>query len=186
MLQTADLEEVAVGRRMIVPAFRITKYNPCNRDSAGRYLTSEWTSVSDVGKTCDGHRVTLGEYLSAEDGYVAAVQALMGLADVQAVQVTALEGPASYAHLPERLIESSRAYRRVVREGKFLQGEHVGAAVRLALREVVWFRLQGDRGFYVHFGYDYYMYAGFDGKIASLPQIPEGMFLEEFESPRHG
>lgn len=30
--------------------YRISKYNPCNRDEQGRYIINEWTSYSDIGK----------------------------------------------------------------------------------------------------------------------------------------
>jgi len=31
---------------------------------------------------------------------------------------------------------------------------------RLVLREILWCKLESPNGFYIHFGYDYYMYFG--------------------------
>jgi len=43
---------------MISNKYRITKYNPMNRDANGAYLLNEWTSFSDIGKTFDGKTLT--------------------------------------------------------------------------------------------------------------------------------
>ena len=54
--------------------------------------------------------------------------------------------------------------------------------VRGCLREYIWCRLTGPHSSYVHFGYDYYMYTGVP-KSASAGMVPQGIFLEEMESP---
>ncbi len=45
--------------------YRVTKYNPNNRDSKGSYLAEEWTSISDVGKS-----ITKSEYEEIENAYI--------------------------------------------------------------------------------------------------------------------
>ena len=55
--------------------------------------------------------------------------------------------------------------------------------VRMTLREVIWCKMIGDNGVYLHFGYDYYMYIGSNIEAASLGAPPQGMFYEEMESP---
>ena len=52
--------------------YRVTKYNPQNRDRDGRYLGTEWTSYSDIGKCFDGKVLTEQEYLKAEDAFMSA------------------------------------------------------------------------------------------------------------------
>jgi hypothetical protein len=64
-------------------------------------------------------------------------------------------------------------------------GSDLDWVVRLALREALWCRLKGERGFYVHFGYDYYMYIGSEVLGADPPPMPPGMFAEVFDSPHH-
>jgi hypothetical protein len=42
--------------------YRVTKYDPENRDAEGNYLIDEWTSFSDVGRTFSGKELTEQEY----------------------------------------------------------------------------------------------------------------------------
>ena len=57
--------------------FRITKYNPTNCDSAGRYLLNEWTSVSDIGKNFSIGSLELADYLETEGSYVTTIRNLV-------------------------------------------------------------------------------------------------------------
>jgi hypothetical protein len=63
----------------------------------------------------------------------------------------------------------------------------LGAArfVKAALRELAWGKITSPGGFYVHFGYDYYMYIGDEG--GRLDDFrAEGLFTESFPSPYGG
>jgi len=56
---------------------------------------------------------------------------------------------------------------------------------RLVLREILWCKLESTNGFYIHFGYDYYMYVG--SPVSSQRAIDygkqNGLYVEEMESP---
>lgn len=54
-------------------AWRVTKYDPKNRDSKGIYLTDEWTSYSEIGQTIDNKKITYENYLKTEDAYVSSI-----------------------------------------------------------------------------------------------------------------
>jgi hypothetical protein len=163
--------------------FRITKYNPANRDEAGRYLKNEWTSISDIGCTLDGSTLTLKEYLSMEDDYVAIVKNILVCMNFDALQVVELETNSSIDYLPEELVASSRESCKNIQDGCHLQGSSIDDAVRLALREVIWCKLTGEGGFYIHFGWDYYMYVGLTGDLPSSLNVPKSIFMETFRSP---
>jgi hypothetical protein len=66
-----------------------------------------------------------------------------------------------------------------------LSGGALGDVCRLVLREILWCKLESENGFYIHFGYDYYMYIG--GPAPSENSIAygrqQGLFVEEMESP---
>ena len=49
--------------------WRVTKYDPANRNAEGRYVHDEWTSISDVGKTFADKSLTLESYLRVESAY---------------------------------------------------------------------------------------------------------------------
>jgi len=57
--------------------------------------------------------------------------------------------------------------------------------VRLILRELIWCKLRAREGFYIHFGWDYYMYSGgveLDTETRSAI-TDSGLFVERFKSP---
>ena len=49
--------------------FRITKYDPSRRQGGGQSF-DEWTSISDIGRSYVGTKLTKEEYLRVEDAYV--------------------------------------------------------------------------------------------------------------------
>ena len=60
------------------------------------------------------------------------------------------------------------------------------ARMAQVLREELWCRLEGDRGF-VHFGFDYYMYVGVASACPEAQRLAAqlGLFVEEMRSPYH-
>lgn len=72
-------------------SWRVTKYNPKNRDRNGRYKTKEWTSVSDVGKNFGQSMFTLEEYLLKEELYIEAIRIFLENLEVNQLQINDLE-----------------------------------------------------------------------------------------------
>jgi len=72
-----------------------------------------------------------------------------------------------------------------LRNGTNVSGEILESICRLILREVIWCRLESELSFYIHFGWDYYMYVG--SLISSKEAIEygkaNGLFIEEMISP---
>ncbi len=163
---------------------RITKYSPALRDSYGRYLKDEWTSVSDVGKRFGNSVVTLEDYLIVENEYVSVIMQLMQAAGISELHIRKLNIiDTSCINLPTALQEESKSDLKLIRNANELDFDLVSKAIRLNLREVIACYLTGPRDFYVHFGYDYYMYAGFEGGLDELQDISTPLFIEPFISP---
>jgi len=57
--------------------------------------------------------------------------------------------------------------------------------MRMCLREAIWCKLEAEGRFYIHFGWDYYMYIGSDKSSADAIQLAtsDGLFVEDFISP---
>ena len=164
--------------------WRITKYNPAFRDGRGAYLKDEWTSVSDVGKSFDGAVLTFEEYRKIEDAYVSTALSFISEAGLDALTVTYLESN----RVSEARAEDLRGIDfdpKLARRGMPLSGGALGDVCRLVLREILWCKLESESGFYLHFGYDYYMYVG--SPVPSEKSIAYGsqqsLFVEERESP---
>lgn len=150
--------------------YRITKYDPKNRNSQGHYQVDEWTSISDVGKEFCGHKVTREEYNQVESAYLFAIESLLLEANISSLRISALEQP--YEQFEFKL-------------GAELGLNEILQIARLSLREELWCRLSIPRRAYVHFGYDYYMYMGvprFCSKAIEAIQ-QKAVFVEPFRSP---
>ena len=150
--------------------YRVTKYNPAVRSEGGRY--TEWTSISDIGATFDGQVLTQSAYEEVEAAYIGVATAFLREAEAGSVSIRGLEDRkdkgASYA------------------EGDALAPMDARAIMAQVLREELWCRLEGDRGF-VHFGFDYYMYVGVASACPEAQRLAAqlGLFVEEMRSPYH-
>ena len=153
--------------------YRVTKYNPAFRDSAGAYTRDEWTSFGDIGRSFDGVELTQGEYERVEDAYVAAA--------------VAFQREAGVARLVVRGMENTGGPRIPFGEGDELSIEQLPEVLRGVLREAFWCRLEGADAF-VHVGWDFYMYLGVPRPCPAARRQAEelGLYVEEFASPyRH-
>jgi hypothetical protein len=136
---------------------RVTKYNPLFRNEQGHYLPDEWTAISDVGKAFAGQRLLLDEYLAVEAQYVQAVRLFFagsGHVGLEAAEIRWLGDTDG---------SLQAVFQQVASGVRVFPASDLGALVALALRECLWFRLVDDTGTRaVEFGYDYYMYLGFE------------------------
>jgi hypothetical protein len=168
-------------------SWRITKYNPAFRDERGAYLKDEWTSVSDVGKPYDGAALTFEEYRKTEDAYVSTALSFVSEAGLNALTITYLE---TYGVAEARAddLQGIAFDPKLVKQGLALSREAIADVCRLVLREILWCKLESECGFYIHFGYDYYMYVG--SPVPSEKAIAhgrqQGLFVEEMVSPYLG
>lgn len=152
--------------------YRVTKYAPHLRDSRGHYLSDDWTSVTQIGRSFGGIVLTEQEYKRVEHAYVNVALAFLSEGGLTALKVDGLE--------------NSRGKPLTLSEGTVLSIEQLRDVIGLILREEFWCRLQGDDGF-LHFGWDYYMYIGVPHRCnAAERQASDlGLYVEEFVSPYH-
>jgi hypothetical protein len=150
--------------------FRVTKYNPSHRNSAGSYLRDEWTSFSDIGQSFTGVLFTEREYQRVENAYATVAVAFMQEAGVSFLTVTGLE---NHACLPLPFSD-----------GAVLGPTEIDSVVRQLLRAQFWCRLESIGGF-IHVGYDYYMYLGVSALCpnAEAMACKMGLFVVPFKSP---
>ena len=166
-LQTA----VVRGVRFVLMRYkyRITKYDPKNRNEDGHYHVNEWTAMSDIGKNFSGNVLTKEEYLSVENNYLFALEAFLAEGNVACLNISSLEGGEKYNFV----------------QGQTLELRKILEIARLSLREELWCKLSLNRQAYIHFGYDYYMYIGVSRKCKKAIGSAEnkGLFVEPYRSP---
>lgn len=162
--------------------YRLTKYDPNKRDRDGIYLSNDWTSISDIGHVFNGVTLTTKDYLRVENAYVEAAKALMLAASIRSMRVKDLEARAIRTHAAVVIDDDVIEKCRQVCDNKIVSAGELELVVRGCLREYIWCRLVGAGGSYIHFGFDYYMYAGLPSQTA-LPALPQEIFLERMDSP---
>ena len=143
---------------------RISRYRPGVPQSA----TSTWTSMSDVGHVFDDGLLSQAEYERVEQLYLAALVALLDDAGRPELLVSDVQ-----------LSPSASAAARAVRDGARVTVPDAVEICRLELREELSCRLDDER-FYVHVGFDYYLYLGCERvSPAVIAAIEEsGLFVE--------
>lgn len=162
--------------------YRISKYDPSKRDPGGAYRGDDWTSVSDIGRRFDDGSLTANRYLAVERSYIGAIVEALRQARPTNLRVVEIEIHDD-THVPLALRAASRRLLESIphRSG----GVSVPDALRFAkatLRELAWGKVESSDGFYVHFGYDYYMYIG--DRRERLPNFrARDLFAEVFRSP---
>ena len=144
--------------------FRITKYDPQNRDSSGAYLDpDEWICFSEVGEN-----VTLEEYEKVEQSYIKAAVNFLSK-EIKNLKAIGIENgqkeDISELHQP-------------------ITEESFKVILKNMLRNKYWCKLQSSRGF-LHIGWDYYMYIGCEEVTKEVIEETElsGLFVENMRSP---
>ena len=164
--------------------WRITKYNPKNRDSRGVYLVDEWTSYSDIGDTRGGKTLTYEEYETIENAYVAAILLFMECNGVENLKIVGLERRLAFDHGDTYVTKDMKIEFLRAADSLILDKKEVDLLARLILREKLWCKLE-SQDMFVHFGWDYYMYIGSAHTCEKyIKEIKEtGLFVEKYESP---
>lgn len=157
---------------------KISKYNPASRGINDRYISNnEWTSLSDIEKK----KMTMSEYIETENKYVTFAKSILDRSKIRTLYVKDLE--VNIPNTPVYIADGSLIFIESLYEKKDLSEDQIDWAIRCALRELIWCKLVGKNSFYIHFGYDYYMYIGGDFNLPSHRSIPEGIFFERLTSP---
>ncbi len=177
-------EDIMSGHRASdsVHHWQITKYDPQFRHERGGYLRDEWIGASQIGEAfpLDGV-LTESEYRRVEGLYASAARLLWMESGQPPLQIQSLE-TSCFFELPaqlDTLDDVGFADWRPV-NGEFIPGAHLlEAVVRWCLRDFGWCRLVAP-GFYVDFGYDFYMYVGTTNSVDSARRAitSSGLFVE--------
>jgi hypothetical protein len=155
----------------LLHCYRLTKYDPALRDGSGAYTGDDWIMFSQIGETFAGERLTLARYLEVEARHLVALASF--LEESGTATVTAED------------VEDSSGALRVSEGAELSPGEAVEAA-RHMLRDEGWCRLRDGDRFYLHVGWDYYVYVGSHVPCERSVELAEqnGLFVDcDFPSP---
>lgn len=164
--------------------WRITKYNPAKRDKNGTYTGEDWTMAQQIGDSINGKTLTKEDYLEMEDRYVAAAERFFLASGLETLTVIALQQPSTR---PDYAVEHglNDIDNVSLNEGQQVTAKELGTIMRLMLREVLWCKLENPEKFFIHIGWDYYMYIGCSESLedAITKTDADGLYVENFVSP---
>jgi len=144
--------------------YMITKYDQSQRDETGRYVgPSSWTCYSDAGKKFDGKTLTLKECLLVEEKYINAAIKLFDLSKLPYLRLTRVkfhEAIKNEVHSQgEPLYDPEFELINFSEDAKILP-ENLRIILKMIFRGYGWASLEWKNKFYVHIGWDFYMYIG--------------------------
>jgi hypothetical protein len=165
--------------------WRVTKYNPDFRDENGYYtLIEEWTCPSEIGKTFNGKEFTLDEYLQIEAAYIDSAIKLIEESCINSLRILGLECNISEEDRTSLLFEKEFE-KLVLKEDLLVNKNEIRLICKMVLRNLLWCQLFSKDSFFVHFGWDYYMYIGSFVNCSTAIEFAEnnGLFVEQIQSP---
>ena len=168
--------------------YRISKYNPSNSYENYHFYNDEWSSFQDVGEKMDSVVLTLDEYKKVETAYIDTIIDLMdsnGISNLTINEIVKNKQDIELKIEDEISANEVEALYKELRNGLTIEKDTIEKVCRLILRGYLWCKLEYKKNFYLHFGYDYYMYVGFpncDSGIMSEVRN-RGLYFNEMKSP---
>lgn len=150
--------------------YRITKYNPKLRDNQGKYAQEEWTSYYDIGDIFGCKIFTKEQYYRIEDAYINCIDEITNILQLQEFIIHNYEN-----YLNNKLLWKNN---QIIKKEKLRQ------LIQDCLREKCWCKITANH-FFLHFGYDYYIYVGCIIDSLKISEICNkyGLYGEIINSP---
>ena len=141
--------------------WRVTKYNP----------------------KFNGKEFTLDEYLRVEAAYINSVLKFMEESNVDSLRVLQLESDRLEEEKISPLYEKEFE-KLILKEDAVLNKDEIHLICKMVLRNLIWCNLY-SKEFFVHFGWDYYMYIGSNVNCLTAMKFTtnNGLFVERCTSP---
>lgn len=169
--------------------YRITKYDQSQRDERGRYICpSAWTCYSDVGDTYDGKVLTLEECLRVESAYIATAIKMFehsGLPFLRLTRVEAPEWQKDDLRQKGKPLYDDTFETIDFSEDAIVHLKEMPAVLQMVFRGFGYASLEWRNKFYVHVGWDFYMYVGTDKPAHKEDSVRSAdLYIEnDFPSP---
>ena len=153
-----------LGKKASFIQYRVSKYNPSDRDSKGRFLKEDWTSYCDIGKKFENKIFTKEEYIKAEEKYCQIILSVLKDLMVEKLKVENLEMGHSLIQLKNMLEEvgltlsaKDELILKTIENKNRVNDLELQNYLRLLLRECFWCELK-DNSLMITTGYDFYVY----------------------------
>jgi hypothetical protein len=168
--------------------YRITKYNPKLRNELGYYSDNDWTDISDIGNIFNGKSLSKTEYLEVETDYINSIIKVLQENNQDYLRLVSYDKVAFDFFLKSQKkdwtyldgLGSLSLY-----EDKKVHLQEIELLIKMNLRAFLGMTLEIKGKFYIHFGYDLYMYIGCPKVSTELRNQLNNtsIYIEESDSP---
>lgn len=162
--------------------YRITKYNPENRNKLGHYQKEDWIGIDDIGKTFCKKKLTLQRYLEIEEAYAQAVINIMNYLKLEFLTLTNFT-KLKLTH-PELLNQEMLEVYNNSFNNEQINKIKISILTKLLLREEIAGTFE-SKDMFVRFDYDYYMFVGASQELSNKLKIKiekMGLFVENIST----
>lgn len=162
--------------------WRVTKYDPAERNSEGHYLKGEWVGIFELNETFGGKTFTIDDYLEVEEKYVNAAVRFFKETNEESLTLRNWQKYESGNISVEPFgLDISANFT----DGQSISIDSLPVVIRMLLRDIAHCEIEIKDTFFIHIGWDFYMYIG---SAVSLPAAIDdvnksGLFVEECTSP---
>lgn len=166
--------------------WRITKYNPAFRDDNGYFtLVEEWTCPSEIGKIINGNEFTLEEYLRVETAYIDTVIQFLTASNLHSLRILQCSSLEISSKERQSILYEPEFDKVQVDIDRIVTMQEIRTICKMVLRNLLFCQFYSKDQFFVHFGWDYYMYIGSNKSSFSAIEFAEnsGLFVEPVQSP---
>lgn len=161
--------------------WRITKYDPLYRGDQGVYTKEDWVGLYQIGKVFNGKELDVAEYIISENKYVAAALKFIEESKFDLVKLNNWHGINEvHDQIPDGLMIN-----RGFEDGQLIDKNDIDLVLRMLLRGIAYAKLEVSNVFYIHIGWDYYMYIGTNVDTPEAVEYAKslGLFVESRDSP---
>jgi hypothetical protein len=165
--------------------WRVTKYNPDLGMKRGTIHYQRWTCPSEIGKIISGKEFTLNEYLQVETAYVNTVINFIEDSGINSLRILQLSKRDISEEDKASALFDKEFDKLVLKEDLLVNKHEISLICKMVLRNFLDCQLHLKDNFFVHFGWDYYMFIGSSVNCLSVIDLAQnyGLFVEEFQSP---
>ncbi|KQY84092.1 hypothetical protein ASD24_09895 [Paenibacillus sp. Root52] len=119
-----------------------------------------WTCPSEIGKVIQGNVFTLEQYLLVEDAYIDTIMAFLKEAGQQNLRVIQVLNRSISQEDQHSVLYEQEFSQIVIREDGVYNTDEIRTICKMILRNYADCQLYAKDHFFVHFGWDYYMFIG--------------------------
>ena len=161
--------------------YKVFKYKIKNKNE----IINEWTSISDIGKIYNGKQFKYEEYIKTENSYIKVILMFIKLNNIKTITIDELEISNNDKLIYDEYDIQIKVLIKKVKNKMKIKTSDIELFIRAILREQIWAKLASSDEFYIHFGYDYYMYIGSKAEPQKeIEQIEKmGLVIEKQLSP---